>query len=400
MTLTPVQRLEAQLIEIPIEAYVDEEHHLNGHAADPERAMTTPPLDWTALANRTPPDRDWAIDHWLGMGHVTLLAGPGGIGKTAVAQAMGSCLTLQREYLDWSPAPRRVLLWATEDDENELWRRQVAIAQWLDVPLTDFSGKFFAHSYCGAQVELAGLVQQHSLVATPMMEQLRQQIGDYKADVIMLDNIARLYAGNENDRHQVTSFVAMLTAVAQPMNAAVLLLGHPGKAIGSEYSGSTAWEGAVRSRLYLGATLPDQPASDDEAPPDDNIRYLCRRKANYSAKDWRRIHFRDGVMVPEAPQEFRSGKPTAADPEHAAGVVLRSVAKLSSMGEHGTSSKSSPNYLPKLATRYQLLDGLTTKQFVHSMCLLQLSGQIVTSDVGQYANRTRKRGLTLAKKLP
>jgi hypothetical protein len=89
-----------------------------------ERRGRRESLDWRALELGNPPEREWAIEHWLGMGHVTLLAGGGGTGKTLLAQAMGSCLALRREYLDWMPAERRVLMWATEDDRDELWRRQ------------------------------------------------------------------------------------------------------------------------------------------------------------------------------------------------------------------------------------------------------------------------------------
>jgi len=166
------------------------------------------PLDWRTLENLTPPEREWAIARWLGMGHVTLLAGGAGTGKTLVAQAVASCLALRREYLDWMSAERRVLCWFCEDDWEELWRRQVAIAQWLQVPLSSFAGRLFAHSYDGKLVELAALVDQR-LTATPMMTQLREQIADYKADVVFLDNSARLFAGNENDRHQVTTFIAI-----------------------------------------------------------------------------------------------------------------------------------------------------------------------------------------------
>lgn len=352
------------------------------------------PLDWSDLASKTPPERDWIEEHWLGKGHVTLMAGAGGIGKTAVAQAWGSCLAIRRSYLDWVPAQRNVLMWACEDDENEMWRRQVAIAKWLGVPLTDFAGHFFAHSFCGAQVELAGFsaFDHNRLSATSMMTTLRDQIGDYKADVVVLDNIARLYAGNENDRHQVTSFIAMLTGAAP--DAAILLLGHPGKAVGSEYSGSTAWEGAVRSRLYLGATLPDAPESESDAPADDTVRYLCRRKANYSARDWRRIKFIDGVMVAEAAPE-NGGKPIAANPEYAVDVVERAVRKLATMDLFGTCSKGSPNYLPKLAKYYKLIDNITDRQFAAAMRDMQVAGRLIVNVVGKYPNRTPRHGLAI-----
>ena len=361
------------------------------HSEPRERA----PLDWSELQCRTPPQREWADEHWFGMGHVTLLAGAGGTGKTSVAQALGSCLALGRDYLNRVGLARRVLMWAAEDDEPELWRRQLAIAEWLGVSLEDFAGRFTLHSYDGEQVELAALVDQRHLIATPQYKTLCEQIGDYKADVVILDNVARLYGADENNRHQVTGFVAMLTAAARPTNAAVMLLAHPGKASGSEYSGSTAWEGAVRARLYLGRTLPDSEIDAGEAVAEDGVRYLCRRKANYSPLDWRRLTYSDGVMVPEAPVSEQQGGQRSS-PLYAQGIVKAAIRKLAEMGEHGSASTASPNYLPKLAQRFKLLEQSTYREFAAAMNEMWKAGTLVQAKVGMYSNRTPREGLVLA----
>lgn len=378
-----------------LDAELEAEDEREAIQSEPRDAGRPPrkPLDWRALEAEIPPERAWAIEHWLPMGHVTLLAGAGGSGKTTVAQALGSCLALRREYLDWIPADRRVLLWAAEDDRNELWRRQAAIARWLDVPLSAFADRLVVHSYDGQLVDLARLVEQQ-LVPTPMLTELREQIGDYRADVVILDNVARLYAGNENDRHQVTTFIALLTAAATPTQAAVLLLGHPGKNPGSEYSGSTAWEGAVRTRLYLGRTLPDAEQPESDAAEDDGVRFLARRKANYSQRDWRRLRYVNGVMVPDTPAE--SGTVRKPGGEFDQDVVRRAVRKLATMGQHGVARRSSPNYLPKLARQYSLLDSLSERQFAVAMCELQKVGSLVMATVGKYSNRNPREGLVVA----
>jgi hypothetical protein len=362
-------------------------------------AAPRPPLDWSALQSKIPPARQWGDEGWLGMGHVTLTAGAGGVGKTLVAQTFGSCLALGRTYLNHVGTARRVLAWFCEDDEAELWRRQLDIARWLGVSLEDFAGKLYAHSYDGEQVELAALLDQgRRLVSTPHYDMLCEQIGDYRADVVILDNVARLYAANENDRHQVTSFIAMLTAAARPTNAAVMLLAHPGKAAGSEYSGSTAWEGAVRARLYLGRTLPDQEIDADETAGDDNARYLCRRKANYSPLDWRRLVYQNGVMVPEAPVSADRGG-QRSNPLYARTVVMAAVRKLGEMGEHGNAAAQSPRYLPRLAKQYKLLEQSTEREFAAAMRDMRKDGTLVVSTVGHYANRTPREGLVLAETL-
>jgi hypothetical protein len=348
---------------------------------------TRAPLDWQSLSTTTPRSRDWIIDHWIPADEVTLFAGPPGIGKTGVAQALGSCVAIHREYLDYVSKARKVLMWAAEDDADELHRRQLAIAGELGVALSDFAGRLFLESYHRTQIDLA--VQLHGrLMSTAMLTELREQIGDYGAELVILDNIARLFGGNENDRHQVSAFVTMLNYAAQPTKAGIILLGHPAKAEGSEFSGSTAWEGAVRTRLYLGSKLPDD-NSDDEAT-DDSIRFLCRRKANYSTKDWRRIKYVNGCMVPEV-VDVRPTMTTGGD--YAKDVVLGAVRRLATMKEFATASSASPNYLPKLAKRFDLLDRLTHKQFTTAMVELRKEGRLIVGMVGQYANRSPRNGL-------
>lgn len=356
-------------------------------SAETQSVPDRSPLDWSVLAKLTPPVRDWIVDRWFPANEVTLFSGPGGIGKTGVAQALGSCVALQREYLDYVPKPRRVLMWAGEDDPGELHRRQIAIAAALGVSLEEFAGKLFLESYHRTQIDLAALVQGR-LTPTAMLNELREQIGDYGAELVILDNIARLFGGSENDRHQVSAFITMLNWAAEPTNAGVVLLGHPAKAAGSEFSGSTAWEGAVRTRLYLGAKLPDE--QDDSEATDDSIRYLCRRKANYSTKDWRRIRYVNGVMMPED-SEARSTAPIG--PDFAKDTVLAAVRKLALMGEYGTTSTASPSYLPKLAKRFDLLDRLNSKQFAGAMVELRKTGRLDVAKVGQYSNRSPRMGL-------
>jgi hypothetical protein len=97
-------------------------------------------LDWAALVKQTPPPRVWAIYGWLGFGHNTLLVGGGGSGKTLIAQQMCSALHLGRPFIDEVKRPLTCLMWACEDDHDELWRRQVAIAKFFDVKLDAFNG--------------------------------------------------------------------------------------------------------------------------------------------------------------------------------------------------------------------------------------------------------------------
>lgn len=347
------------------------------------------PMAWADLKGREPQPRAWAVQDWLPMGAAALLAGRGGIGKTLLAQTIGTCLAANLNYFADTPRPLRVLCWFGEDDHDELWRRQRDICTWAGIGMEDLVDSLVVQPYASQDITLAGLVYGR-LTQTAIMGELREQVQDYQADYVFLDSLARIFGGSENDRHQVTTFVSWLTAACG--GAGVCILGHPGKAAGSEFSGSTAWEGSVRSRLYLGERLPDaEPSADDAA--DDAVRYLARRKANYSAKDWVKLEYCRGVLMPARVDAAPFGAPTA---EYQADTVLRAVRTLAAKGIHGNTSTRSGEYLPRLAKQYDLLERSTEQQFAAAMRKLILAGRLVSGEVGRYQNRTPKVALTLA----
>lgn len=365
----------------------------NGRAKEAPKAQPAitrrPPMCWEDLDGKEPPPREWIIPHWVPAAHLTLLSGRGGVGKTLLAQHMATALALGREYLE-PLEPRRVLMWAGEDDEAEMWRRQREISSWMGQPLSALTDRFYLHSYAGADITLMAPIFG-DLAPTPMLTELREQVRDYRAEVVILDNVARLFGGSENDRHAVTTFCALVQGACAP--AAVLLLGHPAKAAGSEYSGSTAWEGAVRARLYLGDRPPDQDASDEDAPVVEDVRYLCRRKANYSALDLRRFRIIGGVLIPDAIDPVRQDQPRG---ELAKDVVRRAVRVLAERSIYGTASTASSSYLPRLAKQYRLLETLPEKSFASAMRDLIMDKELTRQEVGRDAGRHKIIGLVLS----
>lgn len=375
---------------VPVAAYVDEAGPEVG-AADPDEKPLRAPLDWRSLETRDPPVREWAVEGWLGRGHVTLLAGPAGSGKTAIAQSIASCVALGRSVIDTVPSAMNALLWAGEDEADELWRRQISIARWLEEPLAAFADKLILQPYPDRDMTLAALVDGR-LVKTAMLTELREQIGDYKAGLVFVDSVARCFGGNENDRHQVTQFVSFLTWALEPTRAALCLLGHPAKALDSEYSGSTAWEASVRAQLFFGYRAPGEKA-DDEAPVDENRRVLAKRKTNYSGRDLREVRFADGCMQPaNAPEasEFRSARST----QFLADEAIRVFRRLKAMGID-TSAQPSVAYLPRVAAKQQLLEhGLTERDLRNGLAEAMKAGRLRMGVVGKYANRNPRMGLT------
>lgn len=351
------------------------------------------PIDWLALSTGVPPERRWAVKGWIGFGHVTLLVGQGAIGKTLLAQQIASSLALGLPFVDDVGEPLRVLMWACEDDHDEMWRRQVNIARYQEAALSAYAENLVIVPRYGAENTLVSSVYGLPTF-TPLLEDLREQANDLRADVVILDNIAQLYGAGENDRHAVTMFQNGLSGALG--GRAVLLLGHPARAAGSEFSGSSAWENAARTRLYLGDKLPDQPGEQSDEPAQD-VRYLARRKANYSTRDWRRFTFKDGVLVPDAVEAAGANggivgylRDQATD-----GIVLSGLKKLHDMGMWPTEGQRSPRYLPRMMLDYKLGEGRSKAELGKALRRLIGDGRLKIGPVGTYGNRSPMLGLVI-----
>lgn len=354
----------------------------------PPTKGNVPALGWPRLASQEPPPRQWAIKGWLGFGHVTLLVGSGGIGKTLLAQQMASCLALGREFIGEVARPIKTLMWACEDDHDELWRRQIHLARWCKAGLEEFHENLVIVPRQGLDNTLVS-TEFGKLAFTSLIGELAMQVQDLKAELVIIDNAGQTFGGGENDRHAVTAFLNALVG-ALP-GRAIMLLAHPSRSAGSEFSGSSAWENVARTRLYLGATLPgDKP--DPEANSEDNVRYLARRKANYSPKDWRRMTYADGALTPD-PVESGGGLIATIKAGNAERTVLSGLQKLATMGVHGTDGKRSPNFLPKLLAEYKLDEGVQSRELTSAMRSLMLSGRLKRATVGKTQNRNAITGL-------
>jgi hypothetical protein len=277
-----------------------------------------------------------------------------------------------------------------------LWRRQVNIARSLKVGLEAFNDNFRLVPRHGHNNALC-FTSFGKLEFTHLIGALAKDADEFSADVVILDNVAQLYGAGENDRHAVTAFLNYLSG--QLKHRALLLLAHPSRAQGSEFSGSGAWENVARTRLYLGSKLPDAKPDPDEVDNPDE-RYLSRRKANYSSKDWRRFQYEFGVLVPESPEAQGGGIVGHLRDKSAERIVIEAVTKLGVMGIYASEGTRSPQYLPKLIAEYKLGNGHSKPEIAQAMRKLMTDGKLTKSSVGKYSNRTDKTGLCVVENDP
>jgi hypothetical protein len=354
----------------------------------PKAVQKAAQINWKAIVG-PPPRRKWIIENWLGVGHPTLFVGPGGIGKTLLAQQILSCLAIGRGTLDTVENPVKCLMWGCEDDHNEFVRRQFSISHWLETPIADFDNLMIFPRIGLDNVLLSTEFGRPAW--TMLIGELEEQVADLDADVVVLDNIAQMFGANENARHDVTMFLNGITgACCKRKPTAIILLGHPSRAQGSEFSGNSAWENAVRMRWWLNNKMPDD-TQEDVPEISDTTRYLAKRKTNYSLKDYRTFEFSNGVLLPKD-THYEEGD--GLRDMQAARVVVHGIDKLAERGIYGSESPGR-NYLPSLLVAYELSDGVPKQSMVRAMRKLILDGKIKRAEVGKNASRMPKYGLVL-----
>jgi hypothetical protein len=334
--------------------------------------------DFATLDSDPPPARRWIVPDWIPAGSVTALFGAGGIGKSLLAQQLATAVRNGVSMLSVAiPADGPVLGYFTEDDNDELRRRQRAILRSM--------GRSAAYSVDGlrlqgrAGLDNALLAFDHDRLPIPTAFRalVERECDRLRPVLLILDNLAQMFAGVENDRFQVTAFCNTLTGLARRFEMAVLLLGHPAKAEGSQFSGSTAWDAAVRSRLWLERR-------------DDGTLELHRAKSNYAGLGSVLLEYVEGAFVEVSARE--SGG--LAEP-----VVLRGLATLTARQVATSQNPRATTYLPRMLRAEGLLEDTTVEQCAAALRrLLDVGTVIVGAELGwKKADRHPATGLKVAR---
>lgn len=250
---------------------------------DPRWAELIPVADTSSWGECAAPDRQWILEGWLPLGQATYLTGPGSAGKSLLAQQLCTCVALGVPFMGIPTRRTRAMYISCEDDVDELRRRQEAICKSLDEPIGDLGDDLHLVSlagHIGAELATfqtsAGPGEEQPIIRPSSRFRALEGTAIAKnVGFIALDNVAHFFAGNENIRVEVAAFIGLLNQLALHTSGAVLLIGHPNKA-GQSFSGSTAWENQVRSRLFL------EVAKSDEQVLDPDLRVLRREKSNYA----------------------------------------------------------------------------------------------------------------------
>ncbi len=229
-----------------------------------------------------PKEREWIAIDWIPAGVVSGLSGDGGMGKTLLVQQLLYATGVGGTWLGLKVPKLRSLGVFCEDDEDELHRRHNAIKADLGFKIGNPFEQTWIWPRVGSDNLLVTFDKDNKPTASPFFAQIMRHVMEHRIELLALDTIADLFGGNEIIRAQVNFFIKAICgafikqAKAAGFTLTVILLSHPsqaGRNSGSGESGSTAWNNAVRARLYL--TRPEDGIAEQ--------RVLTRKKSNYSS---------------------------------------------------------------------------------------------------------------------
>lgn len=210
--------------------------------------------------------------------------------------------------------------------------------------------------------------------ATPLLKSIANRICEIRPALVVLDNIAAVFAGNQNDRVAARTFINLWRAIARASGAAVLLLDHPslsGITNGTGRGGNMDWRNSVRSALHL------RPADGDDGAR--GVRVLECVKNNYAPLgEPTRLEWVDGVLALEGTASpFRKA---AGDAE----AEERFLSLLDMRNAQGRFVGANPgaNYAPAIFASDEAGKGYTRNAFARTMERLFKSQRIALENYG------------------
>ncbi|KFL47032.1 hypothetical protein IL54_2454 [Sphingobium sp. ba1] len=333
--------------------------------------------DLSLWANTAPTPKAFVMAPFIPREDVVIVTGDGGTNKSTAALQISACAAAGRQFLGMDVAPGPALYITAEDDNRENHWRLAKIAEAIGTTVHNLAGRLHIVSLRGRMNnELATFDHDGTLRSAPAYALLRATIEQTSAKLVTLDNVAHLFAGNENDRGQVTAFINLLYQLCGDLGVTILLIAHRNKS-GDSYSGSTAWLNAVRSQVLL-------ERSDDA---DADVRRMSLGKANY-ARAGEEISFRwhDFALVRERDLPADTGREIAAIARaNADNAIFLACLDARNRQERAVSeSKASRTYAPKEFADMAESKGIGRARLEGAMDRLYRIAAIERGVVGRY----------------
>jgi RecA-family ATPase len=243
------------------------------------------------------------------------------------------------------------------------------------------------HFICDHDDTVLGAVG-HNGVVQPTMSLLRLEktVVLIRPALVIVENAADVYGGNENDRTNVTRFVRkVLGSLTVACESTVMLIQHPsvsGLNDGTGRFGTTGWNNAGRWRNNFTRI------KDDDSGLRRQLEIV---KNNYGPEGEKvRLRWERGVFVPEG---------TASAPQQSAAqnkidqLFIQLLEQRNAQGRFVTPNKAA-GYAPKELATMPGTEGTTAEAFTKAMERLIAANRIIVETFGP-SSRQRQRLLVV-----
>ena len=235
------------------------------------------PADWEG---KQAPPRRWDVQDYIHHGSPALLYADGGTGKGYLVLQLAVARAVSKEWIGLMPEPGRTLVLSTEDDMDEMWRRLEGMLPFYGARMADL-GDIRLVDLVGENSVL-GLLSKGIIEPTPMYDAIGKYMIDFKPGMVILDVLADMFSGEENNRPQVTQFMGLLKRLGREHDCTPLLSAQPsltGINTGTGTSGSTGWNNSGRARMYF-----QKVKLQDGTEPNKDLRTFEGMKNNYGVR--------------------------------------------------------------------------------------------------------------------
>lgn len=218
---------------------------------------------------------EYLIDGFMAHGaFLSFIYGRGGSGKSLLVLQMLQELMLKKPFLGMNPGGAcerlKPLLLSCEEPRNALhlryWKQNSKIdpdKKGQGPVLCDLRGR----NHALFRKERNGLIK-----TTPMFDSLVRVVKSGGFNLLVIDNLARIFPGNEIDRAEVTAFSNAIDELCMETGCHVIVIAHMNK--GNSFSGCTAWEAICRQMLFI----------ESEKLGNDRVYKLTVEKTNVGSR--------------------------------------------------------------------------------------------------------------------
>jgi Mrp family chromosome partitioning ATPase len=263
----------------------------------PEKIFAEPPvegfikdaagIDWDGFK-----PRKWVLGTRYLKKNVTVIAAPGGVGKSllTINDAMSVATGRQLGH-DEVKCKGPAWILNLEDTEEELSRRIVATARANGVSKKelDKSGFFYSSGF-GKEISIAAKTSNGVVINDKFLDYLIAEIKKRGVTLLIVDPFVSLHNVSENDNSDINKVVKGLLRVAEEGDCAIGVVHHyaKGKAATPGDPDSIRGAGSLVFAARVATTVTNMSAKDAErfgVPRDERWRYLRidNAKVNFSA---------------------------------------------------------------------------------------------------------------------